>query len=162
MSGGGTAIFARACPSDSGWRSAAGQVAGHRAAWQTTREDRIAYDLKSTLQRSTSYPRAICAAPDVLNEFIFAPASVEASYIVRISEQDQRSPKVCFSTSGQPLRVYLQWEKRRQRPTRRPEPSGRWPWHLWHHGIHTFSADTGSFCSSWRVLSRGCQHMGIW
>jgi hypothetical protein len=83
----------------------AGQVAGIAPPGKTTREDRITYDLKFNFPKDRRLPGAIVLRQDVLNEFIFAPGNRwEASYIVRISEQDQPVAEGLLFTSGQPLR----------------------------------------------------------
>jgi hypothetical protein len=82
----------------------AGRVAGITAPAKTTREDRITYDLRFDFPKDRHRPGAIVLRQDVLNEFIFAPGNPwEASYIVRISQQDRLVAQGLLFTSRQPL-----------------------------------------------------------
>jgi hypothetical protein len=70
----------------------------------------ISYHLKFEIPTGARPLRTFVARQDVLNEFLFAPGNRwEASYIVRISQQQHPAREALLFTSRQPLTFTCDW-----------------------------------------------------
>jgi hypothetical protein len=73
-------------------------------------EEHVTYDLNFELSPGRKRPRSIVLTQDVLNEFNFAPGNRwEATYIVRVAQQDRPAREGLLFTSREPLVVACDW-----------------------------------------------------
>jgi len=87
-----------------------GRVAEIGSPGKTTPGDRVRYNLRFDLPHNRNYPNAISLRQNVLNEFIFAPGNRwEASYIVRVFQQDRLLGEGLLFTSRVPLAFACDW-----------------------------------------------------
>jgi len=115
-------------------------VAGHIAAivppGKTTPAARISYDLRFDLPNGRQRPGTIVVRQDVLNEFTFAPGNPwEASYIVRISQQDRLAREGLLLTSRQPLTFECNWTASSTAETAPGLDQWAMAWAFMRHGV---------------------------
>jgi hypothetical protein len=73
-------------------------------------EEKVIYDLSFEFPPGRERPRSIALSQDVLNEFSFAPGNRwEATYIVRITQQDRPGREGLLFTSREPVVVACDW-----------------------------------------------------
>lgn len=78
----------------------------------TSSDQVVSYDISFELPAGRERPRSVILSQDVLNEFDFAPGNRwEASYIVRISQQDHSAREGLLFTSREPLTFDCNWDE---------------------------------------------------
>lgn len=108
-------------------------------------EEHVTYHLSFQLPAGHGRPRSIVVSQDVLNEFSFAPGNPwEATYIVRVAQQDASPREGLLFTSREPLVVACDWSSTPREPQRDLE-KGKMAIAFLRHGI-------------WHILS-GYDHL---
>ena len=87
-----------------------GTVVGFRAPDNFAATARITYELEFTIPPGATPPRAVTVTQDVLNEFEFVPGNRwEATYVVRIGQNDRPAREGLLFTSTEPLIFTCDW-----------------------------------------------------